>query len=130
MKGMLSRTILVVLSLGLINWTVEAEEKKPRPKWMAGVTKDKPGRYKAMAPCELEYQLSWNGILKAGEATLQLGLPDKKRRDVMMGRCQGRSAGLAKKFWFYKNSFESQTKKSTLRPVYYLSQETEKKEKG
>ena len=105
-------------------------DEAPRPKWMSEVTTFKPGKFKLLAPCELEYQLSWNGILKAGEATVQLGLKDAKgRKDVLLGTCKGRSAGLAKQFWYYKNSFESVTRKSTLRPVYFLSQEIEKKEK-
>ena len=91
MKGMLSRTIFF---LGLSLWSSfmagaeKGDEVEVRPKWMEGVTTANPGKFKAITPCELEFQLSWNGILKAGEATLQLGLPDVERKDVMMGRCK------------------------------------------
>jgi hypothetical protein len=106
-----------------------AVNKALKPAWMSQVTKSSPGKFQKVPPCELTYNMSWNGLVKAGEAKLTLGLSDPKTPKYLLGTCEGKSAGLAKRLWYYKLNFLSQVDSNSLRPVYYESTETEKKEK-
>lgn len=119
-------TLLLCLSVAD---SVNGKPGAPKPAWMQQVTKGKPGKFVKVPPCELSYHLSWNGLVKAGEAKLKLGKPDPKAPSLMLGTCEGRSAGLAKRLWYYKNLFKSRVEPKSLRPVFFEAQETEKKEK-
>ena len=96
---------------------------------MDEVTMARPGEHRKILPCELRYGVSWNGLLRAGQAKLKLGLRDPKDPSYLLGTCESRSAGLAKRLWYYKNLVRSQVDPESLRPVYFESTEREKKEK-
>ena len=104
------------------------QAKAPQPAWMQNVTKDQPGKFVKVPACELNYHLSWNGMLKAGEATLKLGRPDPETPRLMLGTCEGKSSGLAKRLWSYQNLFTSRIEPKSLRPVSFEANEVEKKE--
>ncbi len=99
------------------------------PRWMNEVTLLDPGEHHAIPPCELAYHVSWNGLIKAGEATLKLGLRDPKVPENLLGTCESRSAGLASRLWSYKNVFRSKVDSASLRPIFFEARETEKKER-
>lgn len=104
------------------------QEAPTQPEWMEKVTKDRPGKFVNVPACELSYHMSWNGIVKAGEATLQLGKPDPEAPKLMLGICKGKSSGIAKRLWYYKNLFKSRVEPKSLRPVSFEANEIEKKE--
>lgn len=97
------------------------------PRWMNEVTLLDPGEHHAIPPCELAYHVSWNGLIKAGEATLKLGLRDPKVPENLLGTCESRSAGLASRLWSYKNVFRSKVDSASLRPIFFEARETEKR---
>ncbi len=117
-------TSIIPIALGM-----KAAAEKETPRWMGEVTMADPGEFQEVPPCELSYNLSWNGLVKAGEATLKLGLRDPKTPEHLLGTCEGQSAGLAKRLWFYQNLFRSEVDSQSLRPIVFKSTETEKKEK-
>ena len=100
-----------------------------KPAWMNEVTLSRPGRYSEVPACELSYKLSWNGLVKAGEAKVTLGKRNPNSPVNLIGTGEGRSAGLAKRLWYYKNTFKSEVDARSLRPVRFESMETEKKER-
>ncbi len=122
-------TLLSVFAIFLPVWAAPDAKPKPTPKWMAGVTKSAPGIYQRVNPCELHYRLSWNGLVKAGEAQLKIGMKDPASSKRLLGTLVGESSGLAKRLWFYKNQFQSHVDAKSLRPVFFQATETEKKEK-
>lgn len=121
--------LLVLIGVVTMAYAVKAPTQKAERVWMRQVTKSAPGEFKKVRPCELFFELSWNGILKAGEATLKLGMPVPKIPQHLMGTCEGRSAGIAKTLWYYRNHFRSAVDSNSLKPILFESHETEKKEK-
>lgn len=131
---MKSKHLFLLAGLGILTLCFPAVQavkntKQFEPQWMGEVTKAVPGKFQDVPPCELSYNLSWNGLIKAGEAKLKLGLRDPEKPNHLLGICEGESAGFAKRLWFYKNLFRSQVDSESLRPIYFEATETEKKEK-
>lgn len=123
-RGGLPLVGALILGVGMIHGVPD-----PPPRWMQQVTLSKPGPFKAVPACELHYDLSWNGLLKAGEATLNLGLKAPNTPSHLVGICQGKSTGLARRLWTYQNNFRSQVASDSLQPVFFESREREKKER-
>ena len=118
----------IVLCLTAANGA-KTDPQAKQPQWMQEVTKDRPGKFLHVPACELSYHLSWNGVLKAGEATFQLGQRDPETPSLLLGICKGNSAGLAKRLWYYKNLFKSRVEPKSLRPISFESTEIDKKER-
>lgn len=122
-------SLVLVLTLCFGTGIAKNSSQKAAPTWMKAVTKARPGKFAQIPPCELVYHMSWNGLVKAGEAKLKLGMRDAKAPNTVWGVCEGRSAGLAKNMWFYRNRLDSQVDLRSLRPVGFQWTELEKKER-
>ena len=84
--------------------------------WRKEITPPKLGPHPRLAAQEFGYQLSWKGMLKAGELTFTFGKPDPEFPSDYSARARGGSTGLASKLYHSKVDMISRLDPATLRP--------------
>lgn len=96
--------------------------------WKKQVSSFKPGPYKAITPVQLTYDISWNGLFRAGKATIIFGKPDERynKKGIFVSQLYGQAGTNIVPFGFSMTSF---TKDKTFNPILCNSTETDKKEK-
>jgi len=92
-----------------------AGERPPVPEWMAGVATGPAGDFPLIGPASLTYTVSWNGVLKAGEAKVLFRSGDDVATIHTLGT--SRSIGAARLLWPYDAKVESQVHATDLRPL-------------
>lgn len=85
----------------------------PRTIWQEQVVFKEVGKYNDVRPSNYHYQLSWNNILTAGVANMNLSF-DKEGNIV--SKVNGQTSSLARLFWKFDFIFDSLIDKSTLKP--------------
>lgn len=104
---------------------------EPRPEWLKEVTLTKAGKEPRLKPCRVRYSLSWNHLINAGEASIQMtngkggGLAADK---ILTGEATARSSGVARLLWTYDCELKSQVDKASLRPLWFEHSATENNE--
>ncbi|MGB0774834.1 MAG: DUF3108 domain-containing protein [Akkermansiaceae bacterium] len=97
------------------------------PAWKATVGAFKPDVHPRLAPCKLEYSLSWNGALHAGRAAVEFGKKDKRYSKFYTVQAYGRSTGTAATLFPYVFTYTSFMGKNSHRPLVFVSYEKDKK---
>ena len=115
--------------LGLVLAALTSTHAAETPEWLARVPPPRAGDYPPLKPCKLTYRISWNGVIKAGETTIQYGLQDKKNPRATAGKAIGRSTGVARLLWPYDHTFRSVIDARSLRPIHFEATETERGER-
>ena len=110
-----------------------APREKPAPDpadlaWMEELTPVIAGPHREIEPLAIQYRLSWNNVLNAGE----LAVVVRKEIDAgggidLVGTAEGRSSGLARALWAYDVKAESVVEAASLRPRLFKLTETERK---
>ena len=113
---------LIVLSL------LVASPAKAAPAWQAELTSPAPGSFPRLAPTVLDLQVSWNGMLNAGSIRMEFAPPAAKKPGHYVIRSASSSHGAAALLFPYHSNFWSELDPATLRPRYFQSVETDKKE--
>ncbi len=108
------------LFLSLVLGVAAADE----PAWRKGLTDPALGPHPRLAPVCLEYKLSWNGTLDAGQIMFVFGKPDPTQPDEYVVRAIGGSRGVARKMFDYRHDFSSRLDPTTLRPRSFSGTET------
>jgi len=86
------------------------------PAWESILTPAKLGPQPRLAPCRLDYQVSWKGLLNAGEFHLEFGNPANAKSGCYVVNSTGKSLGAAASFYNYSHWFWSELDPSSLRP--------------
>lgn len=94
---------------------------KPLPEWVKGITLTKAGGEPLLKPCRVRYSLSWNHLIDAGEASIQMTNGKGAalaREGILVGEATARSSGVARLLWAYDCELKSQVDKDSLRPLW------------
>lgn len=97
--------------------------------WMEKVKPFKIGPHPKMKPTKLEYELSWKGTVKAGTITFDFNKKDKRYKGLDISQVYGRSQYLAYTVFPYHFSMTSFTKTSTHKPLIFVADEKDKRDK-
>lgn len=119
--------IILLLSVLLSSCLLQSEES-PRS-WMKEVTRLPPGDHANLRPVKLEYMLSWNNKINAGEFEISVtrrGITNSK----FIGNAQGRSTGFARVIWPYDFRARSIIDEKSLRPITFQLTEQERNEQS
>jgi hypothetical protein len=99
------------------------------PAWQTEITSPAPGPFAPIAPTTLEFEVNWNGMLRAGTVRLEFDPPDVKKPGTTIVRSSAVSLGAAAVLFPYQTNFWSEVVSSTLRPRYFHALELDNREK-
>lgn len=117
---------LMGVALGVDGQKSKQENKVP-PAWLKSINLLKAGKEPPLKPCRVRYSLSWNNLVKAGEASIVVrsGEGSDRKLRVLTGEASARSAGAARLLWSYDCELKSEVNQATLRPLWFEHSETE-----
>ncbi|QTN31388.1 DUF3108 domain-containing protein [Akkermansiaceae bacterium] len=100
------------------------------PAWEAELSPAKPGPHPPIPPCSLAFTLSWKGMLKAGQLTMDFAPKGVNKPGSLVIKCSASSRGAAAALFPYRHSYWSEIRPSTLASRYFHSTEEDSKEKA
>lgn len=111
-----------------------ASGEKPKPSaedlaWIDDLTSGPPGEHADLKPVTVEFNLSWNNVLNAGELEFTLDRKTDAKIDpgeIYVGTAEGRSSGLARVLWPYDVEAKALVDSGSLRPHLFELSETER----
>jgi hypothetical protein len=118
---MFSRSLLLTLA---VSCGILAAE----PAWQRELTPAKPGPLPALAPCSLDYQVSWKGMLDSGRLHMEFAPRDVKKPGMRVVRSHAKSTGAAAALFPHQSNFWSEIYPDTLRPRLFQGVETGRSE--
>ncbi len=100
------------------------------PAWMSNINAfpGKPGPNKTIKPLALDYALSWNGALNAGQMTFIYNKKDPQYKRYFLSQSFGKSTGIGRTIFPYDFNFVSLMNKKSLKPITFMATENDKKE--
>ena len=98
------------------------------PTWQSELTSPKPGPFPQLSPTSMDLQISWKGLINSGNVHIEFAPPKAKKSGTYVVRSSARSVGAAASLFPYQSNFWSELDPATLRPRYFHSVETDKKE--
>lgn len=98
------------------------------PKWMSEVNLTKTGPHLKVKPIQLTYDLSWNGSVSAGQATIRFGHPDPRYPNNYIAQSYGATTGVARGLFPFDFNYTSFLRPSNYRPQVFVADEKTKKE--
>ncbi|MCG8601216.1 MAG: DUF3108 domain-containing protein [Verrucomicrobiales bacterium] len=118
-----------LLLAGLLHFPPTAKSEEGPPSWMKNVTRLPPGDHAILRPVKLEYTLSWNNKVNAGEFEIAVTKRGSKNTKFI-GDAQGRSTGFARVLWPYDFRARSIIDEASLRPITFQLTEQERNEQS
>lgn len=115
---------LALLLVAGAGWGVAGEEV---PDWREGLTAVPPGDFPMLGPAVLSYNVSWNGVFKAGQADIEFGPGPGACIET---RGVSRSSGPARVLWPYDARVESEVDALRLLPVEVNQWESDREEEN
>lgn len=97
--------------------------------WMKKVEPFNQGTHPKLKPTKLEYEMSWKGTVKAGSLIFEFNKKDKRYKGINITQAYGRSLNLAYGLFPYHFSMTSFTKDTTNKPLLFVADEKDKREK-
>jgi hypothetical protein len=94
------------------------------PAWQRELTAAKPGPWPAIAPCALDYQVSWKGMLDSGRLHMEFAPKDVRKPGLLIVRSNAKSTGAAAALFPHQSHFWSEIDPATLRPRFFHGVET------
>ncbi len=98
------------------------------PAWKAELTSPEPGAFAIPPSSTIIYQVSWKGMIEAGNCRIEFAPPAVTKPGNYVIRANSASVGAAALLFDYKSSFWSEINPVTLRPNYFEAVETDDKE--
>lgn len=98
------------------------------PEWQGQLTSPKPGNWKPLAPCLLDFQLSWKGMLDSGTMRMEFAPKEIVKPGSLVIRSSSASRGTAALLFPYQSHSWSEVNPSTLRPKFFQSTEIDHRE--
>jgi len=91
------------------------------PEWQAMLTPAVFGPQPKLAPCRLDYRVSWKGLLDAGSVRFEFGNPENTRPGTYVVTSASESLGAAAALYTYKHWFWSELDPASLWPKRFHS---------
>lgn len=110
------RIALAVASLGAVTGIIPGAEA---PDWAQTLTTPDPGKHPKIEPIQLHYDLTWKGMVDAGNLTFTFGEKPADGSNTFVAKVSGGSTGLAKTLFPYHITMLSQMNPDTLRPFSF-----------
>lgn len=98
------------------------------PAWKSELSSPALGPHPALAPCVLDFQISWKGLLNSGSLKMEFAPPDVKKAKAFVVRANATSLGAAASLFPYTANFWAELNPISLRPGYFQSIETDREE--
>jgi len=105
-----------------------AQPAHAAPTWQGELTSPKPGPFPQLKPTSMDLQISWKGLINSGNVKIEFAPPAVKKSGAYVVRSSARSVGAAASLFPYQSNFWSELDPISLRPGYFRSVETDKKE--
>lgn len=105
-----------------------SQEEGP-PSWMKNITRLPPGDHANLRPVKLEYTLSWNNRVNAGEFEISVTRRGNENQRFV-GDATGRSTGFARVLWPYDFRARSIIDEESLRPITFQLTEQDRNEQS
>jgi hypothetical protein len=124
--GIMTLPVLILsicLSLHLIGSAAAAP-----PDWEAELSSPTPGNHPSLAPCVLDMQLSWKGMVNSGKLRMEFSPHDVKKTRALVIRSSASSLGPAANLFPYQNHFWSEIDPTSLKPRFFHAVESDRKE--
>jgi hypothetical protein len=96
--------------------------------WTKELSSAKPGKQPALAPCVMDFQLSWKGMVNSGQLRMEFAPKDAKKPGALVIRSSARSLGPAASLFPYQNNFWSEIDPTSLSPRLFHAVESDRKE--
>jgi hypothetical protein len=98
------------------------------PAWQQELTSPAPGSWPPLAPCALDFEVTWNGILDSGKLRLEFAPPDVKKPGAYIVRSSAISIGLAAAIFPYQSNFWSELDPASFKPQVFKAEESDHEE--
>ncbi|MCX6867944.1 MAG: DUF3108 domain-containing protein [Verrucomicrobia bacterium] len=98
------------------------------PAWQKDLTSPAAGDHPPLAPCLLDFQVTWNGILDSGKLRMEFAPRDAKKPAAYVVRSSATSIGLAAGLFPYQSNFWSELDPASFKPLVFKAEETDRKE--
>lgn len=96
--------------------------------WTKELSSAQPGNQPALAPCVMDFQLSWKGMVNSGQLRMEFAPKDAKKPGALVIRSSARSVGPAASLFPYQNNFWSEIDPISLSPRLFHAVESDRKE--
>jgi len=100
------------------------------PAWKKELTSPMPGEWPALRPADLDFTLSWKGMLDAGRLRMEIDPKDADKPGMRVVRSTASSIGAASALFPYQSHFWAEIFPSTYRPRFFHAVETDRREKS
>jgi hypothetical protein len=97
------------------------------PEWKRQLSSPKPGNWPQLAPCTLDFQISWKGMLNAGTMRMEFAPKDAKKPGSLVVRSSANSLGAASALFPYQGHTWSELDPALLKPKFFQATETDRK---
>jgi hypothetical protein len=98
------------------------------PAWKSELTAPSTGPHPRLAPIDLNFQLSWKGMIDSGKLRIEFAPADAKKSGAFVIRSSASSIGPAAVLFPYQNHFWSELDPVSFRPRYFNAREIDDKE--
>ena len=122
-------TFNILATAAITSFAILGSVAQADTSWMKKVKPFKNGNHPKLKPTKLEYELSWKGSIKAGEITFDFNKKDKRYKDLDISQAYGRSQYAAYAVFPYHFSMTSFAKSTTQKPLMFVADEKDKREK-
>lgn len=120
--------VIAGLLLGAAPLSAKEKKKKVDDSWKETITALPPGDFPLLEPCTMVFNVSWNGVLKAGQADVEFVRAEKgDYKGAIETRAHARSTGVARVLWPYDADLRSWVDPETLRPIFVTQTEKDRK---
>ncbi|MGC4016172.1 MAG: DUF3108 domain-containing protein [Luteolibacter sp.] len=98
------------------------------PAWQAELTPFGSPAHPRLAPCRLDYRVSWKGLIDAGAIHLEFGNPANAKGGSFVATSTGESTGPASALYDFKSWYWSEMESGSLRPkVFHTVEDVDKR---
>ena len=118
----------MMLKRSLLSLFLLAPPTFAQPKWINEVNLTKTGPHLKVRPIQLTYDLSWNGSVTAGQATIRFGHPDPRYPKNYIAQSYGSTTGFARKLFPFDFNYTSFLRPTNYRPQVFIADEITKKD--
>lgn len=98
------------------------------PAWKRDLTPARTGPHPPLAPTDLDFQLSWKGMINSGKLRIEFAPADAKKPGQYVVRSSAESLGAAAVLFPYRSSFWSELDPASFAPLYFHAKEMDNKE--
>ncbi len=99
-----------------------------QPAWKSELSPAAHGPHPAIAPCALDFQITWKGLINSGILKMEFAPHDIKKPRVFIVRSSAASLGAAATLFPYQSDFWSELDPMTFVPRLFHATEIDKKE--